>query len=358
MKKIVISIIVGSSLIILSTFDITFGCSCITVTPSNRFAGAKIVFAGRVIDAVKFQREIKELDMIMPYVSYTFLVTQRWRGPALDTLRIISHEQGSACGYNFKIDEDYVVYASTSKEDIVTGACQGNKPVSNAIWEQYKLPEPEYEREGYTFPRLTLSDIFDTLVEPDDASGYAIEALADLEDEREEVLEALHEVLTNQRPGDARLAALTLEIMGKEARPLVPDLARLLQKGTPYERVAAIRSLAAVTSPEAFFEYLMKGLSDSDAAVVKASLGNIWRNWRHFSQDNQNAVLEQIMIALHHENPYIRGVAASIVRDIDDDIGPIRSELERLAQQDPDRSVREIAKRMLRYLDGRTVESN
>jgi hypothetical protein len=122
-----------------------FACMCVGLpTPNDYLRDADVVFAGRVID-----KEIEggdsriRFDWSPPFIHLTdlqltegydktftvFEVTRVWKG---DILARTSVDSSSPCGYDFRLGEEYIVYAKWFEGKLHTGMCQRNNELRNA----------------------------------------------------------------------------------------------------------------------------------------------------------------------------------------------------------------------------------
>lgn len=106
-------------LIALTAFSpAALACRCLPVTFEEELQRSEQVFTGTVI-----KRTEKD------YVAYfLFKVTSAYKGEIKDTITIQSRVGGPACGVNFEVGKDYVVYASESH----TNSCRRNERVEKS----------------------------------------------------------------------------------------------------------------------------------------------------------------------------------------------------------------------------------
>lgn len=101
---------------------VIFGCECVEVPPASAFAGAAVVFSGRVqqvqhavlVESVNPETGKGELrppeqgDLTL----VTFSVKNAWKGALGATVSVMATVHGTVCpGYRFEAGHDYVVYA-------------------------------------------------------------------------------------------------------------------------------------------------------------------------------------------------------------------------------------------------------
>jgi hypothetical protein len=113
-----------------------WACSCGS-TPSGNVPCARVwnppaLFSGRVTaieDAV-----VKDgPDASWPKRIVNFSVIADYRGGTAQTLQVTTARDGAACGYNFNVGRDYLVYAyKDDKGGLSTGLCTPTRPLDEA----------------------------------------------------------------------------------------------------------------------------------------------------------------------------------------------------------------------------------
>lgn len=103
-------------------------CSCMAVTPAEEFTQAGAVFVGEV-------SAIKE-DNANLQVQVQFDLIHTWKGeddgdPSEITVTTPSSE--SACGYEFALHEQYLVYAHAQAKDLTVNSCGNSAPLLDAL---------------------------------------------------------------------------------------------------------------------------------------------------------------------------------------------------------------------------------
>ncbi|MBM7662781.1 preprotein translocase subunit SecG [Bacillus mesophilus] len=104
----------------------THACSC-AASPSikEELDRADSVFSGKVVN-IK-EDSLKELEPI----KVTFQVHEIWKGENTPQHVVYTARDSAGCGFNFSIDESYLVYA-TQSDTLVTGICSLTKELSRA----------------------------------------------------------------------------------------------------------------------------------------------------------------------------------------------------------------------------------
>ncbi|WP_235857401.1 hypothetical protein [Paenibacillus albiflavus] len=65
-------------------------------------------------------------------VEVTFDVSKVWKGPAYKHMVITTAESEISCGYEFRLNTEYLIYASSDGDKFTTGLCAGNNKLLNA----------------------------------------------------------------------------------------------------------------------------------------------------------------------------------------------------------------------------------
>ena len=125
-RRVILIVAISISWAIVDTHQ-AHACSCTTISPSEAFDSADLVFAGQVIDAQTFYHPVpkKSRDAFgqdyYAQVVYAFLVSAAWKGDPSEVAYIVSMQNPTSCtGRGFSIGERYLVYVES---DISVGAC-------------------------------------------------------------------------------------------------------------------------------------------------------------------------------------------------------------------------------------------
>lgn len=86
-----------------------FACSCAAgQTPQQALDGATTVFSGVVTDIAPARGAIwSSADP----VRVTFAVSEVWKGPAIKQISSVTARESASCGYTFRANGEYLVYA-------------------------------------------------------------------------------------------------------------------------------------------------------------------------------------------------------------------------------------------------------
>ncbi len=116
-------------LIFLLSLASVYACTCTQESIEEKFAKADLVFYGRVM-SVRDTR-FSELD---PFSTFGFDVFTVWKGYET-SVEVNTRVSELACGYPFKIGQDYLVFVSSKATEMQTDFCAGNKPIEEASQE-------------------------------------------------------------------------------------------------------------------------------------------------------------------------------------------------------------------------------
>lgn len=118
-------------ILVLSAPQPAYACTCAgPATPAKGLAQADAVFAGKVtaIKASTMYRFTSSREML----QVTFTVSDVWKGNLHRKTTLSTAPSGEACGYEFALGRDYLVYASESRDGLSTGLCTRTRTLSSA----------------------------------------------------------------------------------------------------------------------------------------------------------------------------------------------------------------------------------
>ncbi len=141
MRRIVLLLIIFVSLLFSNT-AIVSACSCVEPTlPKESLEQSIAVFAGKVVDVdVPGGIIVSSGDS----VRVTFEVSKIWKGPDYKTLVLTTARDGATCGYSFKKNNEYIVYAYGEENKLETGICSRTKLLSSAQDDLQELGEGNF----------------------------------------------------------------------------------------------------------------------------------------------------------------------------------------------------------------------
>ncbi len=141
MKKKVFLLLILTTLIISIIPSPAYACSCAQPPPPlESLEASDAVFLGKVTNSERIPRGHEEFvgdDDVM----VTFEVSKVWKGPASQTLVVVTGLGGGYCGlgYFFVIGEEYLVYALGEGSELSTYLCTRTTQISNAQEDLAKL---------------------------------------------------------------------------------------------------------------------------------------------------------------------------------------------------------------------------
>lgn len=138
MKKIILFAFIIISLFLINT-ALVHACSCaLNDPPKEALEKSTAVFAGKVIDI-----ETPGGTMVSSFdpVKVTFDVSTLWKGPDDKTLVVTTARSVASCGYGFRKDQEYMVYARGEEDALRTGICSRTTSLANAQVDLERLGE-------------------------------------------------------------------------------------------------------------------------------------------------------------------------------------------------------------------------
>src|SRR5262245_30846592 len=128
---------IGSLVLTLLPFsDTAFACSCAKApTPCQAYGQAEAVFIGTPKEVSGIELKDKIENSAYRYRIFRFSVDQAFSGVNGSQISVMTGRGSGDCGYDFKIGEQYLVYAYRhyqKKEMFSTSICSRTRPVRNA----------------------------------------------------------------------------------------------------------------------------------------------------------------------------------------------------------------------------------
>lgn len=134
LRTIIISV-AAAVLVILLTASSAFSCSCISNgPPCQSFGNTAAVFIGTPTEVKQTTAKLTSSDEEYPQRLFTFQVQEPFRGVNTAQIEVRTGMGGGDCGYNFRLGERYLVYASFDAANGLYGTsiCTRTRPVSDA----------------------------------------------------------------------------------------------------------------------------------------------------------------------------------------------------------------------------------
>jgi len=143
MKKTSDSSIVGITIMVLIAAQLVFqpgavfACSCVPeLTVPEAYDMAEAVFAGRVLSIKKGGGVFYNISPNRPnYYDVAFQVSKQWKGINEDVVTVATARQGTACGFDFEKNREYLVYARGGdffETEFATTICSRTKLLASA----------------------------------------------------------------------------------------------------------------------------------------------------------------------------------------------------------------------------------
>jgi len=124
-----LKLLVFSSLVALLIATSAIACTCMpTAGPEKELEQADAVFAGKVSSS-------KRHNGARPFddVEVEFVVERVWKGQVTKRFRIFTGSSSDSCGYRFKKNRTYLVYAyGKVDEGLQTGICSRTRRLKDA----------------------------------------------------------------------------------------------------------------------------------------------------------------------------------------------------------------------------------
>ncbi|MBO6936175.1 MAG: hypothetical protein JJ863_14455 [Deltaproteobacteria bacterium] len=102
-------------------------CSCMQQSPADAAASADAIFEGRVVTV----EAPPEGDQSTP-VRVTVHVTQQWKGVSTEDVELTTAPNSAMCGYNFELDQVYLIYAYAEDGGLGVSLCSRTQPADQA----------------------------------------------------------------------------------------------------------------------------------------------------------------------------------------------------------------------------------
>lgn len=249
-------------------------CSCVLQLPPESLIQYDVAFVGTAVA----RAPVEDGDQWSHAVMYDFVVADVWKGVVKDTIRVRASSMSTACGINFYVGRQYLVFASQHDGFVSTWACSGTRSYAGWDWATIGMPDPLWSRRSGAWRSRSLEDLAGDI-----PNRYAFQALAALESERDRVIALFQRIL---REGPPNSVAVMMEVSDhpRDWRQLDPDIVRLLQEGEKNEPDAALITLLEVMPSDEFCPILI------DAAQRRAT----YEDWKEllgqFAQHGKKSI--------------------------------------------------------------------
>jgi hypothetical protein len=255
------SIFFVTVLLLLLCFEDARACSCVANgPPCEAYGQASAVFVGRVVGAAQQNEAVMDgVKTVYDVGTIRFSVQESFRGVDSKEVEIHSGTGGGDCGYWFKRDEVYLIYAHQSSEDkkLYTSICTRTRPISEASEDLEFLHGVSAANPGGTLYGVITQFSGDREHGPFAIIGpmSGLKVIVEGEGRR-------FEALTNNR-GEYRLTGLPPG--SYDARPILPDNLGAIAHGDTVDRFGSYSghekiSLADRSCAEMSFTVQFSGL--------------------------------------------------------------------------------------------------
>ncbi|MBS4200567.1 hypothetical protein KHA93_13090 [Bacillus sp. FJAT-49732] len=116
-----------------------FACSCIPLgTVQDGVDGSSAVFSGKVVEIVDPNQNNK-VQSSVDLVEVKFEVDQSWKGSKQSELIVYTERDSASCGFNFSLNEKYLVYANEVDGKLRVNLCSRTAELAAATEDVNKL---------------------------------------------------------------------------------------------------------------------------------------------------------------------------------------------------------------------------
>lgn len=133
MKRILLPVILLLFLVsFFKTPDVAYACSCIMPgLPLEEMERSEAVFSAEVVDIRGSEPFSGNSSGIEPKLV-AMEVSEVWKGSVEAEVVVQTAADSAACGYDFQVGGEYLVYASTTDGALSVSLCSRTMPLSNA----------------------------------------------------------------------------------------------------------------------------------------------------------------------------------------------------------------------------------
>ena len=136
--------IIKHIIIAISIFGFLYSCSCLEPPPPQEaYEDSDIVFSGELSNII--------LDDSGYYYEVTFQIIDIWKGDDFEEIIILTETSSDACGYDFQINQEYLVYAYYYNGGIYTNICTRTNLLEYASEDLEYLENLNIDNNNYIF---------------------------------------------------------------------------------------------------------------------------------------------------------------------------------------------------------------
>jgi hypothetical protein len=132
MLKKLVFLPIGQGFVLLAVTlnpESAYACSCASQTVEEAVSSSDAVFEGRVVE-VRKGADSSSVSTRMNTVR--LLVVRSWKGVAKEAVTVRTATNEAGCGYPFRANQSYLVYANSSQAGLQTGLCSRTRPIDEA----------------------------------------------------------------------------------------------------------------------------------------------------------------------------------------------------------------------------------
>ncbi len=253
-------------------------CTCVDPPPPLvALCRADAVFAGVVV-GVRDPNGAPDAEESAEPVSYTIRVQSVWKGDVGDTAVVRTARLASQCGYPFRGDDAYLIYARRDSAGLTTNLCTRTSLLERA------------SNDLADFAGADLSG------SPDEIDGRIVGAeLEGLASDDQEV---------------RIVAADALERMGRRPDLVIPAVVDLYERGTTSDRLAVVSAIGSLGCGNEYtttvVPVLLGALRDTSCGVRVSAIYALSK-----MQTEAGAIVPALRDVLHDSNPTVRRHAAA-----------------------------------------------
>ncbi|MCJ8007425.1 hypothetical protein ACFFF5_14495 [Lederbergia wuyishanensis] len=120
-----------------------FACSCVPLgTVQEGVEGSSAVFSGKVVEIVD-PNQNKKIQSSADLVEVKIAVDQSWKGSNQSELIVYTERDSASCGFNFSLNEEYIVYANEVDGQLRVNLCSRTAELAAATEDLKELGEGE-----------------------------------------------------------------------------------------------------------------------------------------------------------------------------------------------------------------------
>lgn len=110
-----------------------YACSCAIVDTEEAAGYADTIFSGQAVERRETPPAADGTRSSADPVYYEFKVDAAWKGTAYETTTVSTQMSESSCGTEFKLGENYLVFAGKDGAMLSTGLCSGNQSYAAGV---------------------------------------------------------------------------------------------------------------------------------------------------------------------------------------------------------------------------------